>query len=84
MKLVLSGEMIDARTALAAGLVAEVTADEHTLERTLALAGTIAGKSPLAIRLAKEAMLKSFEVGLEAGLNLERKILFVNGSECGS
>lgn len=73
MKMVLSGEMIDAATALAAGLASEVVDDDKTLERALALAGTIAAKSPLAVRLAKEAMLRSFETGLEAGLNLERK-----------
>lgn len=73
MKMVLSGEFISAEQALAAGLVAEVTDDDATLERTLALATTIAAKSPLALRLAKEAMLKSYELGLEAGLNLERK-----------
>jgi enoyl-CoA hydratase len=73
MKMVLSGELLSAEEALAAGLVAEVADDEQTLERTLALANTIASKSPLALRLAKEAMLKSYELGLEAGLNLERK-----------
>jgi len=73
MKMVLSGEFLSADAALAAGLIAEVSDDEQTLARTLALAETIAGKSPLALRLAKEAMLKSYELGLEAGLNLERK-----------
>jgi enoyl-CoA hydratase len=73
MKMVLSGEMIDANTALAAGLVAEVVPDDYALERTLTLAKVIAGKSPLAVSLAKEAMLLSFEVPLSAGLNAERK-----------
>ncbi|EJL90893.1 enoyl-CoA hydratase/carnithine racemase [Herbaspirillum sp. CF444] len=73
MKMVLSGEFLSADDALAAGLIAEVADDEQTLERTVALANTIATKSPLALRLAKEAMLKSYELGLEAGLNLERK-----------
>ena len=73
MKMVLSGEMIDAGAALAAGLAAEVTPDEQTITRALALAEIIAAKSSLAVRLAKEAMLKSFELGLESGLNLERK-----------
>lgn len=73
MKMVLSGEMIDAATALAAGLAAEVVDDDKTLARALELAAVIASKSPLAVRLAKEAMLRSFETGLEAGLNLERK-----------
>jgi len=73
MKMVLSGEFLNADEALRAGLITEVTSDEQTLERSLALASTIAAKSPLAVRVAKEAMLKSFETGLEAGLNLERK-----------
>lgn len=73
MKMVLSGEFLSADEALRAGLITEVTPDEQTLERSLALASTIAAKSPLAVRVAKEAMLKSFETGLEAGLNLERK-----------
>lgn len=73
MKMVLSGEFLSAEQALSAGLIAEVADDAQTLERTLALADTIAAKSPLALRLAKEAMLKSYELGLEAGLNLERK-----------
>lgn len=73
MKMVLSGEMIDAATALASGLVAEVVDDAATVERALALASTIAGKSPLAVMLAKEALLRAFETGLETGLGLERK-----------
>lgn len=73
MKMVLSGEMIGAREALAAGLAAEVVPDAALLERALALAGSIAAKSPLAIKLAKEAMLRSFELGLDSGLNFERK-----------
>lgn len=73
MKMVLSGEMIDAQTAASAGLIAEFVPDEQTLAHTLSLAKVIAAKSPLAARLAKEAMLRSYEVGLETGLNLERK-----------
>ena len=73
MKMVLAGEMIDARTALRAGLVAEVTPPELCLERTLELARIIAAKPRLAVRLAKEALLKAFETPLENGLYLERK-----------
>lgn len=73
MRMVLTGEMIDARTALAHSLVAEVCQPELTQERALAIAEIIAGKPPLAVRAAKEAVLKSFEAGLEAGLAHERK-----------
>lgn len=73
MRMVLTGEMIDASTALAHGLVAEVCQPELTQERAQAIAGIVAGKPPLAVRAAKEAVLKSFEAGLEAGLAHERK-----------
>lgn len=73
MKMVLAGEPIDARTALAAGLVAEVTPRELTVERALELAALIAAKPPIAVRLAKEAVLKSFDTTVEGGLDYERR-----------
>lgn len=82
MKLILSGEFIGAREALAAGLVAEVSQPELTLKRATSLAETMAGKSPIALRLAKEAILASFETPLQQGLELERKaFLFLAASE---
>ena len=73
MKMVLSGEMIGADTALQAGLVAEVTQPELTLSRTQALAKSIAQRAPLAVQLAKESVLHAFESPLSAGLEFERK-----------
>ena len=75
MKLVLSGAPIDAATALAAGLVAEVVPDDETLDRALDLAASIAEKSPIALRLAKQAVLAAYETNLAAGLEEERRIL---------
>jgi enoyl-CoA hydratase len=73
MKMVLTGEPIDAHTALTIGLVAEVTPPELTIERALTLARTIAAKSPLAVHLAKASLLKAFETTLSAGLHQERQ-----------
>jgi enoyl-CoA hydratase len=75
MKLILSGEPIDAATALAAGLVAEVAPHEAALERALDLAAKIAEKSPVALQLAKQAVLAAYETGLSEGLKEERRIL---------
>lgn len=72
MRMVLAGEFIDAATALSAGLVAEVRAPEATIERAVELAVRIASKSPVAVRLAKQAVLASFEGALSQGLVLER------------
>ncbi|MDZ7839389.1 MAG: 2,3-dehydroadipyl-CoA hydratase PaaF [Gammaproteobacteria bacterium] len=77
MKMVLSGEMIDAPAALAAGLVADIVPPELTVEKAVELARTIAAKPPLAVRLAKDAMREAFETSLSAGLNYERKAFTV-------
>ncbi len=55
MRMVLTGEPINAREAEAAGLVALVTQDEVVVEDALALAAKIAEKAPLALRLARVA-----------------------------
>ncbi|WP_277961750.1 2,3-dehydroadipyl-CoA hydratase PaaF [Pseudomonas sp. RIT-To-2] len=72
MQMVLTGEPISARQALAAGLVSEVTEPELTVERALNIAQRIAGQAPLAVRLAKEALLKAQDTDLASGLRLER------------
>jgi enoyl-CoA hydratase len=74
MKMLLTGEMIDARTADAMGLVSEVVADDQVVTRALEIARTIAALPPLAIRYTKEAVLAGGDSSLEAGLMLERRI----------
>jgi len=77
MKMCLSGEMIDAATALRAGLVAEVVPAELALERALDLAEVIAAKPPVAVRLIKESILKAYDTPMEAGLDFERRAFTV-------
>jgi enoyl-CoA hydratase len=69
MKLVLSGEFLDAAEAKACGLIAEVAADPQALD----LAAKIAEKAPLAARLAKELVLAARDAPLDVGLAFERK-----------
>ena len=78
MKLNLTGEMIDAKTALAAGLVSDVVPPELTVDKALEIAQTIASKAPVAVRMAKAAVLKAFEMPLSAGLDYERRALDVS------
>ena len=73
MKLILTAEFIDAPTALAAGLVAEVVPAAQTIPRALELAGKVAEMAPLAAWAAKEAINQAFETTLSAGLLFERK-----------
>lgn len=73
MKMLLTGEAIPAREALAIGLVSEVVPDADVMTRALAMASNIASMPPLAVMQIKEAVLAGMDSSLEAGLMLERK-----------
>jgi enoyl-CoA hydratase len=77
MEMILTGEPITARDAERAGLVALVTPDELVVEDALALAAKIATKSPVALRLAKEAVNAAYEMPLTAALAHERRLFFL-------
>ena len=73
MKMLLTGEMVDARQALEMGLVSEVVPDADVLDRALALARRIAELPPIAVMLCKEVVLTGQDCPLDAALSLERK-----------
>ncbi len=73
-KMVLTGESITARQALAAGLVSDVHPEALTLEYALQQAALMARHSPLALQAAKQALRQSQEVALQAGLAQERQL----------
>src|SRR5688572_9163658 len=77
MRMILTGDSITARDTEAAGLVAAVTQDELVVEDALALAATIAAKSPLALRMAKEAVNAAFEMSLTDALAHERRLFYL-------
>jgi enoyl-CoA hydratase len=76
MDLVLTGRTITAREADTMGLVSRVVAPAETLHEALALAATIAGQPPVAVRAAKEAVRLAEELPLSAGLRHERRAFF--------
>lgn len=69
--LILTGDPIDAATALAWGLVSAVVPAAEVLPAARALAGRILSRGPLAIRLAKAAINASARVDLDSGLLIE-------------
>jgi enoyl-CoA hydratase len=73
MQMVLTGAPIDARAALAAGIVVEVDEPESALARAVEIATIIAAKPALAVRLAKEAVLRAYELPLSEALAAERQ-----------
>src|SRR3954468_9852838 len=77
MDVVLSGRMLSAAEALASGLVARVVAREAWLDEAKRVARDIASKGPVATRLAKEAVDRAYESGLQLGLEYERRALYL-------
>ncbi len=71
LRLTLSGDMIPASEALAIGLVELVFEPEELREKTMELAARIASKSPLTLRVAKEAVRAGAEMPLSAGIRHE-------------
>jgi enoyl-CoA hydratase len=77
MDLILTGRMLTAREALSFGLVARVVAQEAWLGEAKRVAAEIAAKSPISVRLAKEAVDKAFEAPLSVGVEFERRAFYL-------
>lgn len=73
MELILTGRMLGATEAFEAGLLTKVTPDEVCLDEAIALARAVASKPPIAVQMAKDAILKSFDLTIEQGIDYERK-----------
>jgi enoyl-CoA hydratase len=71
MELCLTGEMIDAGTALKFGLVNYVYPAEQLEAETMKLAEKIAEKAPIALQLTKEAVKFASRSNLDEGLRRE-------------
>lgn len=76
----LTGEMFDANQAYEWGLVAKVVASESLLNQTYDIAKMVAEKAPVAAKLVKESVNKSFEIPLKDGLEYERRNFYLTFS----
>ena len=75
MRLVLSGELIDAGEAHDIGLVDVVCEDSDELdEEVYGLAKSIAEKSPVTLEVAKQAVRAASQMPLEQGLDYEKEL----------
>jgi 2-(1,2-epoxy-1,2-dihydrophenyl)acetyl-CoA isomerase len=70
-ELLFSAREIDAREALALGIALEVVSPDALASRALALANGMAGASPLAVSLTKQALSRTFQSDLQAVLAFE-------------
>lgn len=71
MELILTGERIDAQTAYKLGIVNQLYPAAELRAKTLELAARIAEKSPVALRMAKEAVKTAARSTLDEGLRRE-------------
>ena len=74
MELILTGRMMGAVEAKAAGMVASVVPQDELMQAALQLANTIAAYNAPAVRYAKEAVNRAFETPLHEGVLHERRL----------
>ncbi|MGB8019845.1 MAG: enoyl-CoA hydratase/isomerase family protein [Candidatus Nanopelagicales bacterium] len=70
--LIFTGRNVDAREALAIGLVDRVVADDAVYDEALRLAGSLAAGAPLALAAAKRAIDLGLDVDVATGCQIER------------
>ncbi len=73
-EILLMGRVINAEQALKMGLVNIVVPPEEVLDTAKLWARIICQAAPLAVRAAKEAMVRGFSMPLEDGLRLESSL----------
>lgn len=73
--LILTGEQIDAETALRIGLVSHIVPREELMDRAHQIANIICERGPLAVRAAKEAINRGLDMPLDHGLAFEDLLL---------
>jgi enoyl-CoA hydratase len=83
MRLLLTGDPVDAETALRLGLVEEVVDDAKVTARVMETAKKIASFSPTATQAIKAAVRASMSMPLEAGLRYENELHVICMSDKG-
>ena len=73
MPLLLSGDPVDAQTALEIGLVSQVVEPDELIHTVLALAERLAAKAPLALAATKRAVLDGMSLPIAEALEVERR-----------
>ena len=77
MEIILTGKMFTAKDMFIAGLVTKVVDNDVYQDEAIELAKEIATKPTIAVQLAKECILKSFDSTIESGLEFERKNFYL-------
>jgi enoyl-CoA hydratase/carnithine racemase len=78
MEMLLTGDLIDGREALKIGLVNRLAPAIQVMEETLALATEIVAKSPLTLKIGKEAFYRQAELDLAQAYTYASKVMAEN------
>jgi enoyl-CoA hydratase/carnithine racemase len=74
LELILTGKRIEAQEALRLGLVEQVVPHEQLMPAVEDLAQMIISRAPLAVKYAKEAIVRGLELPLQEGLKVEAEL----------
>jgi enoyl-CoA hydratase len=77
MEAILTGKIYTAKEMYELGLITKVVSNDTYLDDAVALAKEVANKPAVAVRLAKECILKSFDTTIEGGIEFERKNFYL-------
>jgi len=81
-EMILTGKIMDAHEANRIGLINEVVSPGDLMARAKEWADTICQAAPLAVKAAKEAMIRGYNMDLNDGLRLENTLVsYLVGSE---
>ena len=76
MEMCLSGVPIDAKKALASGLVSRVCPPDTLVAEAVQLGEKIAKQSKLIVSICKEAVNSAYELSLQEGLRCEKRLFY--------
>lgn len=77
MEMILTGKLLSGKDMYEAGLVAVLTGENEYLIEAINIATEISNKPAIAVQLAKESILKSYELTLNEGIEFERKNFYL-------
>jgi enoyl-CoA hydratase/carnithine racemase len=81
MKMLLTGDLIDADAALRLGLLSDVVPPSELAVETAALAAKIAAKSPLTLSIGKQAFYRQVELSLADAYDYAANVMVANLSK---
>ncbi len=78
MEMLLTGEMVDAAGAVSLGLINRAVPESELADAALALAGKVAAKSPLVLKIGKKAFYRQIDMDLEAAYAYASEVMTTN------